>query len=253
SGCTTLRLVIVFLVAGSLLPNDRLHKIIYTPLADAEQSLDRSHGEPEGVLHIDMPVAYGRLVVMPIVAAFKVAHPKVALRLQFTDRISDLIDDRLDVIFRLGELGESSMVARRFDQVFFGAYASSAFVQRLGRVAHPDDLREAERLCFTLTNGRPFAFRFERDGDVVHLPAGSGLVSNDIEGIIEAAALGMGVAFIPTFLAASVRANLLLPLLPDWRVVGPPVHLLYPTARHLSSRVRAFVDFAVANAPGRSG
>lgn len=218
-------------------------------LFDAEESVDQRGGAPEGVLRIDMPVAYGRIVIMPILAAFRARYPKVDLHLQLTDRVSDLIDDRLDVVFRLGELADSSLVARPFDRIHFGAYASPAFLQGHAAIVHPDDLGALERLCFTLTNGRPFDFRFERAGEVLRLPAGSGLVSNDIEAVMEAAIAGMGVAFLPTFLAAAMRNDALRPLLPEWRIVGPPVHVLYSTSRQLPSRLRAFIDFAMINAP----
>lgn len=227
-------------------------KSMVAGLFDAEDSVEQRGGAPQGVLRIDMPVAYGRIVIMPILAAFKARYPNVDLHLQLTDRVSDLVDDRLDVVFRLGELGDSSLVARPFDRIHFGAYASPDFLHRHAAIVHPHDLAAHERLCFTLTNGRPFDFRFERGGEVLRLPAGSGLVSNDIEAVLEAAVHGMGVAFLPTFLANAVRDKALCALLPEWQVTGPPVHLMVASGRHMARRVRAFVDFALANLPGAS-
>lgn len=224
-------------------------KSMVAGLFDAEDSVEQRGGAPQGVLRIDMPVAYGRIVIMPILAAFKARYPNVDLHLQLTDRVSDLVDDRLDVVFRLGELGDSSLVARPFDRIHFGAYASPDFLHGHAAIVHPHDLAAHERLCFTLTNGRPFDFRFERGGEVLRLPAGSGLVSNDIEAVLEAAVQGMGVAFLPTFLAGAVHDNALSALLPEWQVTGPPVHPMVASGRHMARRVRAFVDFALAHAP----
>ena len=226
----------------------RCHGLLES-LSEAEQSLEKVRGEPEGLLRIDMPVAYGRIVVMPIVAAFKAAQPKVNFDLLFSDRLSDVIDNRLDVVFRLGELRDSSLVARPFDRIQYGAYAAKPYLRKLGRIVRPNDLERAERLCFTLVNGRPFDFRFERGKEVVRLSPGAGLISNDIEGVIEAAELGMGVAFIPSFLATWPQTRKLTKILRGWASPGPPVHMLYPSSRHLSSRVRAFVDFAQARSP----
>jgi LysR family transcriptional regulator, regulator for bpeEF and oprC len=214
-------------------------------LAEAEVALDQSRSEPEGLLRVDMPVAYGRLVVMPLLARFRLAYPKVQLKLQLSDRLSDLVEDRLDVVFRIGQLADSSVVAAPFDRVRFGAFAHPSYLKSLGKVTDPAALRKAELLTFTLNSGRPLQLRFQRgDSDAVLSP-GKGLVSNDIEAVMEAAAHGMGIAFLPTFLQRSARAKSLVPVLPDWRVDGPPIHIVYPSARHLSRRVRAFVDFSL--------
>jgi LysR family transcriptional regulator, regulator for bpeEF and oprC len=224
-------------------------KSALTDLAEAEVALDQSRGLPEGVLKVDMPVAYGRLVVMPLLARFRAAYPAVQLHLQLSDRLSDLVEDRLDVAFRIGKLADSSAVASPFDQIRFGAYAHPRYVKAIGIVNEPHDLRKAELLAFTMNSGRPFQLRFRRGVGEVALSPGKALVSNDIEAVMEAAAHGMGVAFLPTFLLSSARANSLVPILPDWSVDGPPVHVVYPSARHLSRRVRAFVDFAVKHRP----
>jgi LysR family transcriptional regulator, regulator for bpeEF and oprC len=222
-------------------------------LAEAEVALDQSRSEPEGVLRVDMPVAYGRLVVMPLIAQFRATYPKVQLLLQLSDRVSDLIEDRLDVVFRIGQLADSSAVATLFDRIRFGAYASPKYLKKFGKIHEPEDLKGAELLTFTMTNGKPFQFQFTKRDQKAALAPGKSLVSNDIEAVVEGAAHGLGVAFLPTFLTSSVRAQDLVPVLPDWSVTGPPVHVVYPSARHLSPRVRAFVDFAIQRRPDRAG
>lgn len=221
-------------------------KAALNDLAEAERTLDQTHSEPQGLLRIDMPVAYGRIVLMPLIAAFRRAYPKVTLQLQLSDRLSDFVEDRLDVVFRIGELADSSFVAKPFDSISFGAYAGAQYVKRLGSILHPNELPCSGLLCFHLTNGRPFQFQFTKDGEKVTLSPGNTIVSNDIEAVMEAAANDLGIVFLPTFLAKSASAATLVPLLTDWQVKGPPVHLLYPSARQLSRRVRAFVDFVTS-------
>jgi LysR family transcriptional regulator, regulator for bpeEF and oprC len=119
------------------------------------------------------------------------------------------------------------------------------YLRQLRGVQDPNALRSAELLTFTMNIGKPLPLQFAKGDQKVTFQPGKSMVSNDIEAVMEAAAQSMGVAFLPTFLVSGVTATDLAPVLPDWNIEGPPVHVVYPTARHLSRRVRALVDFAV--------
>jgi LysR family transcriptional regulator, regulator for bpeEF and oprC len=217
---------------------------LLTELEDAEATLDRSTAEVSGRLRVGAPVAYGRLKLIHYVCKFQQLHPAVELDLRLSDRIADTTEERLDLVIRIGELDDSSMWARRIDTIEFAAFAAPSYLKKYPTIAHPSDLEKHARLGFVRGSGRLLDFQFAKLSDRITLSPTRHLQCSDAEGVLQAAIAGLGVAYLPSFLAqAALEQGLVQTVLPEWAMPGPPVHLLYPHPRNMPKRVRALADF----------
>jgi LysR family transcriptional regulator, regulator for bpeEF and oprC len=217
---------------------------LLTELEDAEATLDRSTAEVSGRLRVGAPVAYGRLKLVHHLCEFQQLHPGVELDLRLSDRIADHTEERLDLVIRIGELDDSSMWARRIDTIEFAAFAASAYLKKNPRIKHPSELEKHIRLGFVRGSGRLLDFQFAKASERITLKPTPHLHCTDAEGVLQAAISGLGVAYLPSFLAqAALEQGLVKTVLPDWTLSGPPVHLLYPHPRNMPKRVRALADF----------
>lgn len=214
-------------------------------MSELEDALQGAQRSPKGILRVELPMAIGRIYFAPALHRFTEKYPDITLRVQVTDRVIDAIEERADVLVRMGDLKDSSMVARKIHQSRFVTCASPAFFARHGKPSHPDELQRLPCLGFIQPNtGQMVPWQFARQGERVEfLPQGP-VAINHAESLIHTAVSGAGVVqLLSLSLTPSIKAGLLEPILDDWTTHGPQVSLLYPQSRHLSTRVRAFVDF----------
>lgn len=212
---------------------------------ETEAALRQTRSEPQGRLRVEMPTGLGHLYVTPALPAFAARYPKVRVVLTMSDRFVDLAEEDVDVILRVGELQDSPMVARHLYDARFVACAAPGYLERRGMPASPAELASHNCLgYFSSSLGRSARWHFERDG-VSHVfePAGSLHVDNP-EALVDLAMAGAGVVcMLETGVAAAIRAGRLIPILPDWQTPTLPISVLYWPSRHLSARVRVFVEF----------
>lgn len=212
-------------------------------LGDAESEIDSRSTAMSGMVRLNAPIAYGRIKLLAAIAKFKRSHPAIRFDLRFTDQIVDPIKERVDLLVRIGQLEDSSMWARRIDQIRFGVYGSPRYLKEQGAPTNPGDVKEHRRLAFAMNTGRLLAFKLQRDGKPVVIPVHEELVSNDLEALVGLAIEGAGLLYAPTFMVQqAVSAKKLAPVLTDFWIDGPPVHLLYPQPKLMPKRVRAFAD-----------
>ncbi len=215
-------------------------------LADYDAAIREQHGAtPRGLLRVTAPTVFGRRHVAPVVTRFLTRYPEVEAELVFNDRNLDLIDHGIDVALRIGALESSGLVARRLGEVRRVTLASPAYLQRHGEPATPTDLARHELILGTAVRGLA-EWRYgrgEREQVVRFHPR---LQVNDVEGVLNAAREGFGIARALSYQAApDLLAGTLKPLLDQYEPDALPVHLVYPGGRNMAPRVRAFVDFAV--------
>jgi len=158
----------------------------------------------------------------------------------------DLIGENVDCVLRAGELTDSSLVARRIADLDFVTCASPEYLRRHPPIRHPSELEEGHQVVgFSPSSGRrPFAFAFVRDGETIEF-VGRYLVSVN-EGHVQIAAglAGLGVIQLPAFMVKDhLEAGRLVAVLPDWSNRDLPLYVVYPPNRHLSNKVRVFVDW----------
>lgn len=201
--------------------------------------------QPQGLLRITAPTVFGRRFMTPVVTRFLMHHPEIQVDLVLCDRNVDLIDNGIDVALRIGALEDSALVARKLGAVRRVTVASPAYLKRCGEPTTPEELAQHELILGTMLRGLA-EWRYKtaaREHIVRFTPR---LQVNDVEGVLGAAREGFGIARALSYQAAAdLHANSLARLLVDYEPEPIPVHLVFPSARHMAPRVRAFVDFAM--------
>jgi DNA-binding transcriptional LysR family regulator len=211
---------------------------------DAERVAQRMRAEPAGVLRLTCGVEFGMVAVSGWVAGYLRRHPRVTVEADFTGRLVDIVHEGFDLAIRVGELTESRLAARRLGELRYGLYASPAYLARRGVPSSPDALSRHELLIFRAGSHR--GWRLARGDEVVRVGAGARLSVNNSFAVRDAAIAGLGIAQLPLVIAGdSVSAGALTRVLTDWQPSPVPVHALYPSARYLTPKVRAFIDHAL--------
>ena len=215
---------------------------------ETEAALRNTRTEPQGRLRVEMPTGLGHLYVTPALPEFLARYPKVSVVLTLGDRFVDLTEEDVDVIVRVGPLEDSPMVARRLYEARFVTCASPAYLERHGRPATPADLATHNCLgYFSASLGGSAPWQFARDGQASSHAPGGNLHMNNPEALVDLAAAGTGIVhMLETGVAPAIRAGRLVTILDEWRPPAMPVSVLYWPSRHLSARVRVFVEFLSA-------
>jgi LysR family transcriptional regulator for bpeEF and oprC len=217
-------------------------------IEEAELVLKAAQIKPSGNLRIDLPVSFGRLKLVPLFGAFQARHPDVRLSVTFTDRFIDLVEEGVDIAVRFGELKDSSLIARRLTQTQFHVVGAPAYFAKHGRPKKIEDLADHNCLAFTTRDTRQARdWRFVvADDEVAHTPRGV-MSFSDGAALCEAAYAGYGLAQFHDYYqdTAKTRGEL-IPVLDKFKPKPDPIWLVYPQARHLTPKVRAFVDFMAA-------
>lgn len=199
---------------------------------------------PSGTLRIDMPIVFGRRVMLPLLARLVRRHPALQLDARLSDAFVDLVKEGIDVAIRVGELDDSSLAARRFAQQDMLLVASPAYLRRRGTPAEPAALAGHDAIVFRLPTSRrdrPWQFRVRGRLLEQHPPAR--LRFNDGEAMVEAARLGLGLAQLPDYMVADeLAARRLVELLPAYRPPSLPIQAVMPANRLVPPRVRALLD-----------
>lgn len=208
---------------------------------------------PSGVLRIDMPIVLGRKLVLPKLALLLARHPGLAVDARLSDQYADLVKDGLDVAIRVGELQDSTLVARRFATQHMLLCAAPGYLARRGTPTTPAALAGHDAIVFrqpTSGRDRPWAFRVR--GKPFTLQPAPRLRLNDGEAMAEAAQLGLGITQLPHYMVDdAIAAGRLVALLPAAQPPGLPVHAVMPAQRHVPARVRALLQTLIPGAHGR--
>lgn len=218
-------------------------------LADYAEAMAEAAGEgtaPRGRLRVAAPLVFGRLHVAPLLAAFLADRPEVTAELQLADRNVDLLEEGIDVALRIGALRESGLVARRVGSVRRLVAASPTYLAARGMPAAPADLAGHDIVLFR-SRATPPEWRFSGPGggEVVQRVRPRFAV-NEARAAVAAAVAGHGIVSALSYqMAEELGRGALVRLLRDWETPALPVSLVFPSARLLPPRVRAFLDFAV--------
>lgn len=210
---------------------------------EAELAVTRLQATPRGTLRVNAPVSFGTLHLGPLLPDFMTLHPELKVDIDFTDRFVDLIEEGYDVAVRIANLPDSSLIARRLAANRMAICAAPAYWDRRGRPQKPADL--VGHACVTYAyspNDWPFAGPAGRFTVRVDGP----LRTNNGEVTLAVALAGQGVVQLPTFICGpALAAGRLEAVLVEWLPPPAGIHAVYPHNRHLSAKVRAFVDFLV--------
>ncbi|WNK00990.1 LysR family transcriptional regulator [Thalassospiraceae bacterium LMO-JJ14] len=213
---------------------------------EALDALDNTGSAPRGVLRVNAPMSFGTLHLGPAIADFMYQYPEIEIDLVLNDRQIDVVEDGFDVAIRIARLPDSSLIARRLAPCHRVLLASPAYWDRMGRPTHPSELRNHEALIYDYLS-EPDTWTFKGPEGRIAVTVSGRLRANNGEVLLNAAKCGLGIALAPTFFCCGeVRDGELEIALGEYEDDPISVYAVYPHRRHLSARVRAFVDFLAA-------
>ncbi|MEZ5932883.1 MAG: LysR family transcriptional regulator [Alphaproteobacteria bacterium] len=223
-------------------------------LADVEEarlSVTQLEADPRGTLRLSVAIAFGRRHIVPMVPEFLTQYPEVSIDLTLTDAFVDLVEEGIDLAIRVGELKDSSLIARRLAPNERTLCASPAYFDRMGRPASPDDLKAHNCLIYKRGNDRAVWHFRAPDGALQDVQASGDFQTNNTEALCEVTVAGQGVTILPTWLIGrDLAEGRLEEVLKDYTVsptaLDTSIYAVFPYNRHLSPKVRAFVDALVA-------
>jgi DNA-binding transcriptional LysR family regulator len=215
-------------------------------LTDAEREVTGQQVTPAGVLRISMPTPYGHYRVLPLLAEFRSRYPQVTVETHLSNRNIDFADEGFDLAIRGRAPEDSGLIARKLEDAELVVVASPAYLRKAGKLNTPEDLSNHHCILFELpSSGRTVPWQFMQDGEGVEItPAGGSGVSGDVLSGVTLARHDGGIFQTYRFVVEQDLADgTLKELLKPYGGTSRPFILLYPHGRHLSSRVRSFVDF----------
>ncbi|RUR39515.1 LysR family transcriptional regulator [Vreelandella populi] len=213
----------------------------------ATEALMAPGSEPSGLLRLNAPVAFGQRQILPILHHFQRRYPAIKVELMLTDQLTDPVREGLDITFRVGELADTTLVARRLAPMNYVVAAAPAYLQRAGTPLTPADLSEHNCLLYQGEMGRQRWYFHHPEQPSLTCKVDGSLYSNDAESLVRAALMGQGLVMFPTWLIADeLAAQALLPVLEQWRGEVAPgrrdIHVLYAQRRLHTRKVSAFLD-----------
>lgn len=218
-------------------------------LEELEGSMSQARATPRGRIRVDVPGVLGRDIIIPALSDFYARFPDIQIELGVSDRPVDLIGDNVDCVIRGGELTDQGLVARRIGEFRFITCATPEYLRRHGRPAHPNDLMHPphRRVAFmSPRTGKLLPDVYARDGETVEVQGNHALAVNDAGGYLAAGLAHLGVVQITCAMAGPlIRQGTLVRVLEDWQAEALPVYVVYPPNRHLSHKLRVFVDWVV--------
>jgi DNA-binding transcriptional LysR family regulator len=213
---------------------------------DIEASMTNAQANPTGRLRIDVGSSMARLVILPALASFCDRYPEIQVDVGVSDRAVDLISDNVDCVIRGGELSDQSLVARRIGNLPWLTVASPAYLKRYGEPQHPLDIEKRHLVVgfFSGSTRRMYPDEFHRGDEKYEITGPYRVSVNDSTAHMTAVLGGFGLSQMITFMAEPhIASGELVQILPEWTRPPLPVHVVYPPNRHLSAKVRAFVDW----------
>ena len=224
---------------------------ILSDLEEADLSATRLQAEVRGLLRINAPMSFGTLHLARAVADFMEKYPDLRIQLLLSDQQVDPVQEGFDVTLRIADLPSSSMIARRIAPARRAICASPSYLARHGTPKHPDDLRGHACLTYGhLATGNQWKLTGPDGDHWIAIPWT--LCTNNAEVLRDAAVQGRGIALLPTFIAgADFQQGCLATILPGYQAPEISIYAIYPETRHLSLKVRVFIDFLVERFGGR--
>jgi DNA-binding transcriptional LysR family regulator len=222
-------------------------KTILNDIEDIEQSIAATQQTPRGTLRISASVAFGRSQLVPLLPKFMQQNPHISIDLELTDRTVNLLEEGIDVSIRIGRLDDSSYIARKIADNRRLICAAPSYLARYGVPQTPDDLLNHNCIRSNDPGSHLNDWEFETpEGTrVIHVSGNFAANLSDI--LYKAGLAGIGLVRLSTFLiGADIEAGRLVPVMPDYVDDSRSIYAIYPHRRHLSPKVRAFIDFLVS-------
>jgi len=214
---------------------------ILADIEEAERAAESERTRPSGRLVVSAPLGFGRLHVSPVMTAYLKRYPDVAAELRLQDRMISLVEDGVDLAVRIGELADSSLVARHVGEMRRIVVASPAYLKARGEPKNPAALVAHDTIQFGNTG--PADWRFIDGGTEVRVDSTPRFSTNSSDAALQYAEAGGGLTRLMAYqAAASLKVGKVKIVLEKFEPPALPIHIVYPTSRLLSAKVRAFID-----------
>ena len=224
---------------------------ILEDVIEAEHATSQAHGTLKGSLKIALPSSFGLMHMGPAINEFLREHPQIEFDLDFNDREVDLIQEGFDLAIRIANLPDSSLIARRLAPIQTVMCASPSYLEQKGMPQSPGELIEHQCLVYSLLRDFEYWHLTDSSGKEISTKIHPTLKASTGEFLKDAAIEGLGIILVPSFIAyKEIESGALVPVLKDYRPPQLDAYAIYPQTRHLSQRVRAFVDFLVQRFEG---
>ena len=221
---------------------------VLADVEEAESSAQAERSAPSGRLVVSAPVGFGRRHVSPVVSNYLSRYPDVSCELRLADRMVNLVEDGVDVAVRIGHLADSSLVARQVGQMRRIVVAAPAYLKRRGEPTSPEAIAAHDTIQF----GAAPEWRFVMDGRELRVTPAPRLITNSADAAIQYAEEGGGLTRVLAYQAAdAIKRGKLEVVLAAFEEPVLPIHLVYPTSRLLSAKVRSFIDLVVESTDWR--
>ncbi|HKH01843.1 MAG TPA: LysR family transcriptional regulator [Bradyrhizobium sp.] len=231
---------------------ERVRRIL-SDVEEAEGAAEGERSRPSGRLVVSAPVGFGRLHVSPVMSAYLKRHPEVVAELRLSDQIINLVEDGVDLGVRIGHLADSTLVARRVGEMRRIVVASSRYLKQRGTPAAPKAIASHDTIQFGAATASP-DWRFVDDGREIRINCTPRFLTNSADAAIQYAEQGGGLTRVLAYQAAeAIKAGRLKAVLVEFEPPPLPIHIVYPTSRLLSAKVRAFVDLVAEISDWRFG
>lgn len=222
---------------------------LLTDIDDAETSLSSASMAPRGRLRVDVPSPLARMLLIPALPTFFTRFPEIQLTVGVSDRIVDIIGENIDCVVRGGEITDQSLVARHIGDLQLGMYATPGYVRRFGLPTHPRELEEERHKTIGFLwsrTGKALPFSMQRGEERIEAQGRPQLTVDDGNAYLAAGLAGLGMLWLPQYMAKPhLASGELLPLFEDWQMPTMPMYLAFPPNRHVSAKVRVFVDWMI--------
>lgn len=225
---------------------ERVIKLL-ADMDDAETSLSSVSVLPRGRLRVDVPSPLARMILIPALPAFHAQYPDIQLDMGVSDRMVDLIDESVDCVVRGGEITDLSLVARHVGDLSLGVYAAPSYLESAGLPSHPQELSAPPHYIvgFRWTRaGLGSSYAMYRNGETVKVQGRYKIAVDDGNACLAAGLAGLGVLWIPDYMAREhVSRGELVRLFDDWHLDPMPMYVAFPPNRHVSAKLRVFIDW----------
>ncbi|MBR1224725.1 MULTISPECIES: LysR family transcriptional regulator [unclassified Bradyrhizobium] len=225
-------------------------------LSDVEEAESAAEGErtrPGGRLAVSAPNGFGRLHVSPVMTAYLKRYPDVSADLRLSDRMINLVEEGVDLAVRIGHLPDSTLVARHVGEMRRIVVASKDYLKRRGEPKTPEAIATHDTIHFGAMTAAP-DWRFAAEGREIRVSSTPRFTSNSADAAIQYAEAGGGLTRVLAYQAAdSLKAGRLRIVLAEFEQPALPIHIVYPTSRLLSAKVRTFIDLVTETADWHFG
>jgi DNA-binding transcriptional LysR family regulator len=216
-------------------------------IEELESSVTRAKTTPRGRLRVDVGLPIANLILIPALDEFRARYPEIQLEMGVTERPVDLVGENIDCVIRGGVISDASLVARRVGEMRRMLCASPAYLERYGVPRHPSELEDGRHrmLTYFAYGYARLTYSLKRGGDTYEVQPNSSFAVNDSTSMLTAALAGLGIGRTACFMAAPhVCEGRLQVVLPEWDAGRIPLYVVYPPNRHVSTRLRVFIEWA---------